>query len=512
LLQVLLCVATPAGAGHYNVAYSYGHWDVPYSTGDYEQIYFGYGAMPSYDGTDSFASCSGAITATFTWVPDFEGDDPPASVILEEECTCNANWSWEANSGGSGGGGGGSPSGAATVDSGLGGTPTMSSDSTSGSANIDQTRTTARVNPGTTFTVGCSPSAFASTGSGYSYASVGYRVLYTPVTVGFLGTTPINGHDEAIIGQGVSAYLLTSPFDFPWYHFYPVSNYAWQVTGGDPFKHYYVEPTGAQQGHAQFLSGSDLTQEMVHFYCRKDEAVTVTCSADVTVNGQILHLVGSGKFTTVAPTSSLTADLTHITFYIDGNNITLGAVDPVTNGYIPCVFKGRASDPIGFGTGGSWHFLQTVNPSTTLTSGGIDTKIPAPPKWGVLGLDRKYPYDPAPAIPDANAPGRYASDNTEQTTVDSPGYSWPNLAALNAVTHIKVDKKFNMYLMYLPPGLDVEWVPAYKLDWFISVDADQPNGGWQTWASTHDGSTAVGTTGVTSGGIWHVHPEWDIVQ
>jgi hypothetical protein len=44
------------------------------------------GAYGGGAGTGFFASCSGQITTTFGWVPDYNNDDPPQRVIVQEDC------------------------------------------------------------------------------------------------------------------------------------------------------------------------------------------------------------------------------------------------------------------------------------------------------------------------------------------------------------------------------------------------------------------------------------------
>src|ERR1051326_242422 len=95
-----LMAARPAWAGYYDVTYSGGTWSTTNASGPYEYMYYGFGYDVSDIGTPTFANCSGTITATLTWVPDFDGDVPPASCIVAENTTVWANWSTQQTSGG----------------------------------------------------------------------------------------------------------------------------------------------------------------------------------------------------------------------------------------------------------------------------------------------------------------------------------------------------------------------------------------------------------------------------
>lgn len=168
LLTYALGVALPVQAGHYGPpSYSGGTLTmVPCPTVAYFMQQGGYGAGGGTGGANTSTTCSGQITATFQWIPDGPGDNPPAKVIVKE--TCTATWS---------GTNFGTPHG--SCDNGLGFPETdgPGPGGPPGSTSITGTSTGTcyTVQDGQqTITLHCSPSAWASDNVVTNYSSVLY--------------------------------------------------------------------------------------------------------------------------------------------------------------------------------------------------------------------------------------------------------------------------------------------------------------------------------------------------
>ena len=178
LLQIL---AAPAFAGHYTVVYSGGVASTPGNSYPYTTGSYGWGGSASYSGIGAFADASGQITATFIWVEDYAGEVPPLSAVVYETCTSRSASYYGIN----------------TADDGFGDTSSSSYYSTQCSG----TRGSVKSNPGTSFSITCSPSAHAS-GSMYGLmASVQYGAAASVVFVGLSGTLIGVPGNNILIGQ-----------------------------------------------------------------------------------------------------------------------------------------------------------------------------------------------------------------------------------------------------------------------------------------------------------------------
>lgn len=177
----LFLLAAPSFAGHYDVAYSggtytqtidgaqaahsytYHDWDGTYGA---SYFYTNWGQQQQPDGSivtfNGLANCSGAITATFTWVSDQPDDETPSAVVIAE--TCNATWyGWD---GADDGYAAVAPTGSAA--NGLGFAEDQNSSSWPSPPGVEingtssGTRYKTKQKPGNTFTITCSPSVHVS--------------------------------------------------------------------------------------------------------------------------------------------------------------------------------------------------------------------------------------------------------------------------------------------------------------------------------------------------------------
>lgn len=89
---LLLATSGVASAGTYTVVYSGGAYSSsPGGGGNYgANGVGGWGASADPSGNSASASCSGQVTATFTWNPNNTFDNAPASAIVVETCSARA--------------------------------------------------------------------------------------------------------------------------------------------------------------------------------------------------------------------------------------------------------------------------------------------------------------------------------------------------------------------------------------------------------------------------------------
>ncbi|HLJ56583.1 MAG TPA: hypothetical protein VKT77_16210 [Chthonomonadaceae bacterium] len=497
----MLFAARPAVAGHYDVAYSGGTWDIASASGPYQYGSYGFGYDISDTDTPAFALCSGTITATCTWAPDFDGDDPPASCIVAENTSVSANWDTQETSGGYV-----APSGTATVDSGL---PEVYSSSSSGDTSGYASKSGYRitVQSGASFTVSCSPDAYAYTATGPAEANVMYVVFATPVTVQLTGTTTFGGNQNILIGQGIFASLNTGDYaQGPW---------TWTISG-DPFDGFQVDENNPTSGHAielaSVLDPDQMHRGYVSYYYRsyggapdlaeKHAPSTVRCTATATDGaGHALVVTGQAVVNVWQPSHLVTTVVGH--WFIGlvpnvGTVIQVG-MDDGTNGVkwttkvtTPLQFVGAGAT--GLATG-AWANAQLIRPTVShVTNAGV-TEISYN---GVEGLDHDFPF----------RGGTYPSDGTESTQSDAPGEvlndGWASASySLPAKT----------YTLYQPPpgggGLGVTWVALHKLEWIVSAKAVN-NNGWSLL--TDPAGTAPPVNGpvvaITADAPFQTLPEW----
>jgi hypothetical protein len=154
LTAVFICVPILTFAGHYSVQYSGGaadivgplgtHWTKPYQAWNASWVGGGQSIEPpnqsgnlSTPGLGS-VNAHGQITATFTWVRDNVGDNPPQVVLVKQ--TCGASWS--GNSG--------------SCSSGL---PNETAVTSEASGSAIGNKASLKSHPGESFTIQCSPNA-----------------------------------------------------------------------------------------------------------------------------------------------------------------------------------------------------------------------------------------------------------------------------------------------------------------------------------------------------------------
>ena len=221
----LFAVCLPTFAGSYSApVYSGGSATGPNSgSRPYSMTPNGWGG--SGGGGSGTATCSGAITTTFTWIPSGANDPPPTKVMVAETASVSGNsFGFPA-----------SPT--ASANTGLGkSAPEVKTPSSAppGSFQMSAALTYTRIKSysgGQTVTVTCSPSVNA-TGVYYCNASVGYTASISNVQILRDGQPITDANNKCLPGEAI--YLSAQGAA-------ATSTYAWSITG-DFFKNY-IEST-----------------------------------------------------------------------------------------------------------------------------------------------------------------------------------------------------------------------------------------------------------------------------
>jgi hypothetical protein len=334
-------------------------------------------------------------------------------------------------------------------------------------------------------TVNASVSVEGAVG-GYSYGvSTGVSATPYPVTVYLVGSIPQNGVENALIGQGITGNLNTPPFTAS-----AQTGHAWSV-GGDTFQSWTVKP---DQTKATLVIGSGLlNQPTFHCYWKDETTTTVSCTATFSTPSGPLSVTGEQKLRVWMP------------YYFYGYNV--GSVGASTTSVFTqgpgMKFTGAVGTPTFFqplGVG-KWTFVQLV---TFL----YQEWSPISPVPGTLttGSDFQldniwpYPFDDPPYYP-ANSvtptpPQTGPNPAYLHSTEDSPEYDFDSWAR-----YVKGKGQWEMYMMYLPPGFDVQWVPLAKLYWQWDFNMSWGGSGW---IPTSPGSVTAPS------GVAHttIHPQW----
>lgn len=428
------------------------------------------------------ADCSGAISATFTWMPDDDSDKPPYNAIVIEDCEVSATAFsyWNPSPGNI----------YAQADNGIGSPVVTSGDGTNFLSVTSSGKSYwVKTNPGYSFQVTRSPYGRSGGFSGFFNSYVHYKASAPPVIVTLGGTTKVGSSKQALIGQGITATISVGGVTY--------SNWNWPISGNvREFKSYDVD---ADHSHARLwkLNSLDYIVPEFHFYCAYPGAATVNCTVTIKFFEQQPPMTVTGKTDVgiVEPASVFTKKQgaaqvvlppretpPRMAAYAGGVENSLRGCDWFGSVKTPQTF-----DPMLAGLG-NWHFVQIVTTSRFTWQGG--NAIPNPQNG--TGLDGSYPYAPA-------YPG-WICDGTMRNTGDSP---WMELA--DTLSKVSAQDSFETYQMYLPPGGDVQWVPVKHLSWsWTAIAIRPPSGHWVDYTSNVD----AGIITVAEVDLYPPHPEW----
>jgi hypothetical protein len=207
---ILLCLfssAKPTFAGYYSASSIGGTWasSQPYALGSAtsyfdavgRRVYAPTGSNPARPGEPATAFCSGPLSVTYTWVSSGPGDNPPDVVVITE--TSKAEWHGSASATSSG-----------SCNNGLIGSNALPNPYSPiyPHAIYESYRTTIKRNPGTSFTLSCSPQAsVSSSNGGQGWVAISYKVGLSEVFIDLKGVTNDNGQKKILAGQQIIASL-----------------------------------------------------------------------------------------------------------------------------------------------------------------------------------------------------------------------------------------------------------------------------------------------------------------
>lgn len=435
-------------------------------------------------GGPNTASCTGAITATFTW-DDFGTGAAPQNVIVEQQSYAY----WQAENLPY------SPSG--SVDDGLG----------DGEVDTEITQVPnvlylySGVSKGTTYmseqpasdgtvTLTCTPSASVKQ-SGASEAYVDYSASVVPVSITLNGPINVNGTYEILPGQICNA-TLQLPAG------YTCSKCDWTISGtyyGDwdytipqsspPDK---LDPSALNFNYPPPYVSKSTTGNWYWDDTKQSTPETVSCTATVNApDGTQFTATFSTKVSEVVPTSNMTAMIGSSGIYPNayGTSDYWLVLDGANNteGYILDYTVTQSTDFQGVGECAIAQLL-------------LGTYSITPPlySWSEDGLDGGFPYPYGGSGP---------TNGVINTMMDSPGIDCKQF------TSVTINDSFTDYLMYLPPNDSVGpslWVPLKQQPWYWYVTATEPTG---DWANT----SGVKITGIGPGTGTECptndYPEWD---
>jgi len=425
-------------------------------------------AFTSYGGTSEHFSvvANDKITAAFTWQPtngDSTADPPPSSAIIQQ--TSSVSWT---------GGVTGNPPPTGACNTGL---PASVSTYTTGtlSKSGGGTYYFVQSQPGSSFTVDCTPTASSSGSSGspgsgsHGDVRINYSVSASPVTITPNGTTPdSSGALNILVGQGCTASLNTPPFSVS-----QQSGWTWNVSG-TKFQSWVV--SSDHQTATLIPVPSPLTDPIPKWFWNDLNQATETVSCTATVTPP----TGQGSPITVTATQKVTVQVPGWTASGAGGYMQVNTRAPGQGG-VAALWAGPSpgqtggmnwtatcttpQTPVAFGTG-TLQLVQLVTPNLSYIAASIPGVVHNDPENGQNGLDTVYPY-PAPAYTEGTIMAPFKTN-------DSPSIALPNSTRLVSMTH-----QFTDYLMYLPPsgGNDIQWVPRGTFTWSTNGNATIPSTG-----------------------------------
>ncbi len=346
--------------------------------------------------------------------------------------------------------------------------------------------------------------------------STSLSVVTTPLHIALGGTTAANGQYNILIGQGCTGSWVIGQSGRT---YVTLSNYHWTIPGTvfDSF----VVADNASYGYVHNIFGDEYEKPNPHWHWSKDETVTVSCTAQASFNGQVFGTVtGQQQVQVWAP------------YYYFGNDTGGVFIDPLSNSpgnyrlaarNMPNVsvrgsnWQGTVTIPSLFSSSGNgaWRYLQIITPGRkkTLFNGDPDNCT----ENGNTGLDTSYPYpadsNPADSLYDpftvASAGGStndaWLDDDSLHQTGDSP-----RTILTDTIYSANIDESFQVYMMYLPPGSDSQWVPLHKFAWRWYADdtIPLPDGSWLSWPS----GQSAGYVARSSSNRCYDHPFWQKLE
>lgn len=424
----------------------------------------------------SAVTSNGQLTPTLTWTLD-SGETTlapaPAQVSILVTITCSASSVGTSATASDGFGDSFPGTGSATS---CGGTYThlLQADNSSLSTTVTL--------PGFSASAAGSKNADGS-GSGYVNASITVTTQVTNLRLGFMGTTPgvINkANPNILVGQGCTATVTGATSG---------STYQWSVTGTT------FQSWTASASSAVLSSGpGPLTGSSAHWYWNDAAATVEKVACNVTLAGQSSPIIVQGLVIVRVPTVSA------------ANNLGVGYVGPYNSAAPVSVFASPSAlmRNLGYADGSTW--VTSVSLPTTAAFSGTGkwgyAQIITPGEYLIADDGTKYPGNTTVGL-DGGFPYRastHPTDGLPYNDGDSPA-----LPTADTFKSVQLTDFFKTYLMFQPPGSDVQWVPLQESDWSTNFNASRPSTGhWTDFPPNTSVGPVVGSTFKPQ----TIHPTW----
>lgn len=470
-------------------------------------IYVYGGGLSASAGSGDTASCTGGITATFTWVSSTL--PPPSSVIIEQSAEAWARGSTVNDVY--------TPPASCSVNN-----PYSSPGSSSSPGTLVGTQYSAKSNPGTSFSVTCSglsssATPQASSDGSFVFASVSYSAAAFPITISLPGTTrDSDGNDNILIGQFCTALLAGIPSSCT------VSGYQWSV-GGTTFQSWSPNaPNTFNSGPSQYIDGpGPLTYPTASWYWNDSQMTleTVSCTATVTPPA------GEGSPFTVTAQKQVKVYIPIVYAYGVGGTMQVNASSggdqsiELYAGPIPgsgelggMNWHAKLSSPVPalFATG-TLGIAQVISPYARFTTSNQPQTPQTSPDLAETNTQMAYIQAVNPALSRPNTKTYYGSQNGQTGLDGGFPYPWvtvsfsdgdkvgflggdePGFPLDNSYLSAELDDNFVDYLMYKAPGSS-QWVPVSAFHWVANGNVTLPSTGrWSDFTGSAGSVTSSGS-------------------
>ena len=481
------------------------------------------------------AQCVGTVTGTLKWVPttgqDSTTDPPPSQVIVTESGFASFT-------------GGGTAGPGVLSDGWSADTPPASPNDIYGPHYYYNAQGTHyEVKDGTSGTVTLGPFSLNASTPTVTDSNAGNDTILAYVNINFLAAsveiTPdgakqdTSGKYNILVGQGCTATLLGTPS--------VGTTYSWNVSGttfqdwqhttpADPKAN---PPRLANTEASYYVPGSGpLTNPTAHWFWNDPGPAstpeTITCTANVTPNDgkSAPYTVNATRTVNVlVPSWRANGIGGYVQINIDCPDEGGKGVMAFWAGPYPPVGQNDAHNggmdwlatcttpqlPVAFGTG-TLELVQLATPNRSYTT-NANPPVLHPSKETTKGLDSYYPYH-------SSSPTAYVEGGPAYAAFDDPRIPLDNINAGS----VSMAESFDDYLLYLPPGTDVRWVPLANFTWTTNGSATipKPSNDWSNYnvsgplrdkAGTVSPSTAPPKNPTAAPFTpWNTHPKWTLIN
>lgn len=320
------------------------------------------------------------------------------------------------------------------------------------------------------------------------------NVVTTPVNIVLGGVTVGGGKNNILIGQGCTGSWV--PVQSGGRVYGTLSNWQWTVSG-TTFEDW--GPSSPLYPNASYFIGGPgpLTNPTAHWYWNDSQQAQETVSCTATCSpppnlGQPFTVTSMQNVSVYVPGWTATGTGT----YMQVN--TKAPQDPEYELWGNMSWDATVATPTmpAFGQG-TLELVQIVTPNDSYTTYAQPVQNRSDPINGITGLDTQYPVSSAiESVPYADG--------------DSPGLPLTSSGSTVAGS-AKFQPTFIDYLMYLPPGSDVKWIPIAAFPWSTSGNATVPiSGNWSDYVRQNlsDSAGTITPSTATSFKPWNIHPSW----